>query len=74
MRYLNLTPATLHQLGREVRANMSSGEIAHAYKIARANMILQAKMRDAWRRQIRDDFGDVAEDLRRRFRKIEGGR
>jgi hypothetical protein len=54
----NLDVATLHELAREARANMTPGEIAHAAKVARANMRLCAKAKEAWRRQCREELDD----------------
>jgi hypothetical protein len=54
----NLDVATLHELAREARANMTPGEIAHAAKVARANMRLCAKAKEHWRRQCREELDD----------------
>jgi hypothetical protein len=66
----NLDVATLHELAREARANMTPGEIAHAAKVARANMRLCAKAKEAWRRQCREEL-DTGDPLwRSRFESI----
>lgn len=62
--------ATLHQLARDAREHMTPAEIVHAAKIARANMLLASKMRDQWRRQVREDLGE----LPRFTRRAMGGR
>jgi hypothetical protein len=72
MRELKLDTATLHELGREARANMTPGEVAHAARIARANMRLAAQLKDAWRRQCREELDDGRDVLPARFARNAG--
>jgi len=60
MRHLKaLDVKALHQIAMEAREVMTPGEIAHARKVARANMLLVAKQREAWRRQCREELADT---------------
>jgi hypothetical protein len=62
--------ATLHQLAKKARESMTSGEIAHAARIARANMRLVAKLKEEFRRQCRDDAADAYLNKCRRLRPM----
>jgi hypothetical protein len=64
MRDPTLDVATLHQLARKARESMSPDQIAHAARIARANMRLTAKLKEQFRQRCREEAGDVAEELR----------
>jgi hypothetical protein len=48
----------LHEMARAWRAIATPGEIAHAAKVARANMRLCAKAKEHWRRQCREELDD----------------
>ena len=72
MRDPNLSIAELHALARKARESMTPAEIAHAARIARANMRLTAKLKEAWRRQCRDDAAVAYLDECRTLRRVVG--
>lgn len=59
MRNPNLSLTEIHHFAYDARESMTPAEIDHAARVARASMRLTAKFKDQWRRQCRDELGEM---------------